>query len=126
MLTKQTFNGYFPDVVKSQFPTERLSLEWSEHALAKAVLEDFWNGPDYHLDVSEPMVVEAETNNHLALIKMVVRLPYDDERDMVLVLVRSAWQGRWYVSTCWSNHVRDHHETLRRDHIVSPPCCVAR
>lgn len=126
MLTKQTFNGYFPDVVKSQFPNETLNLQWTDHALDKAEQEDFWSGPDYALEVCEPMVVEAETNNQLVLTKMVVRLPYDDERDMVLVLAKSAWKGRWYVSTCWSNHVGDHHETLRRDHIVSPPCCVAR
>ncbi len=126
MLAKQTFNGYFPDVVKSQIPTETLTLQWSDHALEKAEVEDFWSGPDYHLDVYESMVVEAETNNQLTLIKMVVRLPYDDERDMVLVLVRSAWRGQWYVSTCWSNHVHDTHKTLRRDHIVSPPCCVVR
>lgn len=43
--------------------------------------------------------------------KAVIRFPYDDLLDLVLVVIPGLQQ--YFVKTCWFNRVSDNHKTLR-------------
>ena len=113
---------YMPEPVRKNIPSGIIHINWTYHALNEAVKDDFDHAEDYALDMRQLDVVEVECNAHLGISKMVVRAPYDNERDMVLVLVKKV--GFWSVVSCWSNRVNDKHTTLRTANCVPPPSLV--
>ncbi len=67
--------------------------------------------PPKSIDFSTAQVIEAEIVDGIDITKLVVRLPYDNSRDIVLVL-RNFNDGAAIVVTLWTNAIDDTHGTL--------------
>lgn len=84
------------------------TLRYSHHA-RKAALNDRYGvikHPPVRLIVTPEWVVEIEVTGNRAQ-KMVCRVPYDGERDLVIVLHPDG-----FVKTVWFNLRADSHRTL--------------
>lgn len=98
---------------KFKLPTGKKLLSHSNHAKREA------NNDRYGrfrlpvvLDTSSPdvQIVEAELDENGSPIKLVYRMPYDQERDIVMPIRVS---GRnWLVKTAWINVNSDNHSTV--------------
>jgi hypothetical protein len=93
-------------------------LHYSGHSLREAIHDR--NGIIYHppiqLTFTESNVIEVELNHdHSRVNKMVVRIPYCDLRDLVLVLdTFEPGVRECRVRTLWTNLKTDRHATLDR------------
>jgi hypothetical protein len=59
-------------------------------------------------------IIEVEENETADSIKkLVIRKPYDEERDVVLVIIPNILSGKAVVKTAWFNLKSDTHKTLR-------------
>src|SRR5690242_16523937 len=103
----------------AQLFSGRLSLEYSQHAI-KASQDDRYGR--FELlpveDIKPEYVVEIQVEFGRA-VKAVVRVPYDEEMDLVLVLNRPEG-SRAFVKTAWLNSRRDRHSTLNQKNIRRP------
>lgn len=89
----------------------RLKLRYGSHAF-RAGRDDRYGLADLPEEI-EPVaadVVELEVFSG-AVCKAVIRYPYDEELDLVLVVIPRA--SDCFVKTVWFNRVSDTHKTLR-------------
>lgn len=116
---------YHPEVFLPDFyvkPTGDVLLKYTAHA-RRAARTDRYGMIDIEsmdvLDLDEVEVVEIGVDNG-AVVKYVVRGGYDNEHDIVLVLVammepsRTWGTKRAVVKTVWLNKKSDTHRTLDR------------
>jgi len=95
-------------------PHGTLSLAYSHHARTAAAFDRYGDVSEFlpaTLDTREAQVIEVETDDMGHTVKVVYRLDYDDEVDMVLAV---AVDGRAFVKTMWLNLKNDSHCTLDR------------
>lgn len=64
------------------------------------------------IEIALEDVVEVQVENFQPA-KAVVRFPYDDVLDLVLVLRPNGKPNRFFVKTVWFNRADDKHRTLR-------------
>lgn len=96
-------------------PQERVALKWSNHAVRAGMNDRYGVIPVFKtLPLSQFEVVEiAAANNECT--KLVVRGRFDNERDVVFVLIPPFEPGRpYFVKTVWFNLNSDQHKTLDR------------
>jgi hypothetical protein len=95
-----------------------LALLYSRHALS-AAMEDQYGVPSLPktLTIRANQVIELETEAG-RVKKLVIRIPYDSNRDLVLVVIPETFDAR--VKTVWFNKTNDQHRTLRRELYVKP------
>jgi hypothetical protein len=89
----------------------RIKLQYGLHAF-RASRDDRYGRADLP-DEIEPQagdVVEVEVANGNP-VKAVIRYPYDDVLDLVLVVIPGAFN--YFVKTVWFNAASDNHRTLR-------------
>lgn len=90
-------------------PKGTYKLSWSNHAIRESLNDELGKipafdtlvGPDYDL-------IEVELVDNRP-VKMVLRRPYDDELDVVIVVIPRP--GKWIVKTVWFNYAWDQHDT---------------
>lgn len=91
------------------------NLAYGPHSLAES-REDRYGVADLpgSIEILAEDVVEVQVLNGRP-IKAVVRFPYDDALDLVLVLVNVSLANtvNLFVKTCWFNQASDKHKTLR-------------
>lgn len=91
--------------------------------LSKHAQERFWD--KYFKRLELPSQVDLSTVNVFEveeypaksgnIIKVVFRMPYDDEDDIVVVAFTDKMQGQaGFVKTVWLNHKKDIHQTLNK------------
>lgn len=91
----------------------RLQLRYGHHAQSEADVdrygraELFTEGDFEAADVVEVEVVQGQP------VKAVLRFPYDDHKDLVMVLQRPE-HGVSFVRTVWFNRANDNHKSLDR------------
>lgn len=92
----------------------QLNLYYSAHA-QKAATEDRYGKVPLFSSVlfEEGDVIEVEVKDG-RVIKAVLRVPYDDHRDLVFAILRPDGVAA-YVKTVWFNLASDAHKTLRRE-----------
>jgi len=90
-------------------------LAYSRHAMLEALRDKLGTvtRPPKWVDFSDAQVIEAEITDDTDITKLVVRLPYDNTRDIILVL-RNFHDGAAIVVTLWTNVITDTHSTLDR------------
>lgn len=96
----------FPSMFRR--PVGSFVLILSKHALARAVEKGF-DIPD-RINMRDFRVIEIETSVK-RVEKIVMRGGYDDNRDIVLVVIPQR-NGSFYVKTAWLNNKNDLHFTL--------------
>jgi hypothetical protein len=95
-------------------------LLWTPHA-KKAAMSDRYGVIDISkidkmLKVDLKDVIEAEKDDTTGqVVKIVVRKPYDKDKDIVLALIPHVYSREATVKTCWLNKKSDKHSTLRKD-----------
>lgn len=104
----------FPDNI--QILTGHMDLEYSRHAMDEAS-GDKYGGVDLpeFIDFQLGNVIEIEVDND-KVIKMVVRVSYDEEKDLVLVIIPQ----NGLVKTVWFNTRGDKHRTLDKWRYTNP------
>lgn len=107
----------FPEDVK--MPTgfsPVLKLRYSSHARDEAASDRYGNLelPPV-VDLRKGQVVEISVVGN-TVVKMVVRFPYDDKKDLVLVIQ----PADGFVRTVWANEKNDQHKSLNRNKYVDP------
>jgi len=118
---------FMPDGSLVGFVDAQWNLVYTKHALRELVNDRF--GPVTHaprsIRFTEDDVVEIEaereyfagmpvSSSAIKTTKIVVRVDYDDERDLILVLRRFD-DGAAIVITAWTNNIGDNHNTLNRN-----------
>lgn len=90
----------------------RLNLVYGKHALTRITQRGIQKLP--FIQVTAGTVVELEESSSGKVEKLVVRLPYLETDDMVLVIIPHRLNNREVlVKTVWLNNVNDHHATLK-------------
>jgi hypothetical protein len=90
-----------------------LDLSYGHHAQSESSLDRYGKLPTFPaVEFEAGDVVEIEVRAGEA-VKAVLRVPLDDSRDLVYVLLRPV-AGRSFVKTVWFNEARDSHRTLDR------------
>lgn len=95
-------------------------LLWTPHA-KRAAETDRYGKIDITklermLKVDLKDVIEVEKDDITSqIIKMVIRKPYDKERDVVIAFIPDVVNHEAVVKTVWSNLKSDIHKTLRKD-----------
>lgn len=91
-----------------------IGLKYSYHALRRCTEKHI--RPVYQVTAEAGSVVEIERDTYLnKTVKIIVRIKYSNNYDLVLVLVpkRDYYvDGSLFVKTCWLNHKTDNHSTL--------------
>lgn len=109
-------------------PTEAVSLftgflplQYGPHA-QQAAMADLYGQVAMPAAIAPTpeQVIEVEVQDGF-VEKGVVRLPWDDGKDLILVINAPRGQPRRFVRTVWWNRKRDTHRTLRQADYV----CVA-
>lgn len=87
------------------------NLVYSQHAMEQAKQDryGFVRLPQT-LDTNTAKVIEIETDMNDKVTKVVYRVPYSRENDLVLVVM----PDRQFVKTVWLNRKNDLHRTLDR------------
>lgn len=99
-----------------QIPTGHMDLVYSKHALDEAN-SDRYGQVDLPDTITFQLgdVIEIEVDNK-QVIKMVVRVSYDDEKDLVLAIIPQ----NGLVKTVWFNTRGDKHRTLDKWRYTNP------
>lgn len=103
-------------------PVGQVYLSPSSHAVNEAQNDRYLRAEENSLDIpnsvhlTEDNVFEVKAVNG-TIKKLGCRVPYDDERDLVLILIPDGGAmcdplNPWTVKTVWVNVVDDTHETL--------------
>jgi hypothetical protein len=94
------------------FPGASYRLAYSRHSRLEAVRDKLGvvTRPPAFIEFNSDDVIEVETTDDV-VTKLVVRLPYDSTRDIILVL-RNFHDGAAIVVTLWTNSIDDSHSTL--------------
>lgn len=107
---------YHPEIFMPEWftaPTERVTLKWSKHALRAGMNDRYGVIPVFKsIPLSKFKVVEIAAADGVCT-KIVVRGRYDDERDVVFVLIPGTHHH--FVKTVWFNKRTDKHKTLKRE-----------
>lgn len=87
----------------------QMLLDYSPHALNAALDDRYGNIVNLpkSIDTSKAQVIEVEMNGSKTT-KVVYRIPYNEEYDLVMVLL----PDRRFVKTVWLNKNTDLHNTL--------------
>ena len=100
-----------PELAK-QFHGKKFDLSFSHHAKMAAINDRYGviNKPPFSLTVTADNLIELELNSAMRPVKLVVRLDYDKEFDIVLAIIPDF--NRALVKTMWLNRKTDNHFTL--------------
>jgi len=100
---------------KLRFPTGRIVLEYTRHALEEAQKDRYGTIKlPRAIEMSACEVIEAEVVNG-ALNKILVRAPLDEERDICIALLPQSCK----VKTVWVNVRADCHRTLDKSKYIN-------
>jgi hypothetical protein len=112
-LTTKTYHRDIGIPARLRMPAPGLRFRYTKHAQAAAKDDRVVQLPAC-LPVGGT-VVEVETLNGMTVLQWVVRFPWVDGRDMVLVVKPDGG-----IPTLWMNSKEDTHVTLRRHHYARP------
>lgn len=107
---------FMPEKFKKIFHNLTLDLTYSRHA--QRACTDDRNGmilPPRQVKIEANQIIEIETNNFGAAVKLVVRQPYDEENDLLIAMCPEIGVKEGFVKTCWLNQKNDGHATLKRE-----------
>jgi hypothetical protein len=90
-------------------------LVYTRHAMKECLQDKLGQigRPPCLIDISKATIIEAEVTDEIEVTKLVIRLSYDNTRDIILVL-RNFFDGAATVITLWTNSIKDTHNTLDR------------
>jgi hypothetical protein len=104
----------FPVGVLEPWLNKTVQLKYSRHA-QQAILSDRYGVPRVPLEllIRAAQVIEIEVQDE-SVVKIVTRIPYDNTRDLVLVIMPFK-AAPALVKTVWFNMTDDQHHTLRAE-----------
>lgn len=109
---------YHKDVYMPKFdrPDRWFHVNYTRHA-QEACLTDRYGEiePFEFINLAQGEIVEIEIENR-KIIKLVIRFEYDDELDIVMVIVPQTLN----VKTVWLNERNDNHNTLNESRYIKP------
>lgn len=91
-------------------------LRWTHHAKLECLHDKLGTieHPPMKIGLQRKLIVEAEVNAGI-VVKLVVRIPYEVARDLILVLYTEGPRSdEMTVGTAWTNAADDTHTTLRK------------
>lgn len=74
----------------------------------------------HFVKVTSDNIIEGYTTDTINLEKIIVRIPYDRNRDIVLVLQPEFDKFKAKVITFWLNHKSDNHPSLDKTKYTKP------
>lgn len=99
---------YMPAEYKLKLNFTNMPITYSKHAIIASQTDKYGHvklSPE--ISFKSANVIELETNDLGGVIKLVVRLSYDDRLDIIYVIARGGM-----VKTVWLNKKSDQHGTL--------------
>ena len=109
----------FPSTIA--IPETKVKLFYTPHALSrrKREGEKFLKTIPRYIKINNDIIQEIHSIDDIHCKKIVVRLDYDDNRDIVLVLEPQSknWSN---VVTLWLNKKKDRHKTLNKTNYDIP------
>lgn len=102
--------------VLAELSLGRVSLQYSRHALDRAREKDFYLPRAAGVVIGAGAVVEIERENNKT-VKLVTRIGYNTDWDLVMVLVPRE-PGLFWVKSVWLNQVTDNHASLNQERLV--------
>lgn len=106
----------FPDTLK--IPNSLFNLEYTNHAQERTILYNLKLLPKI-VRINKDNVYEIETRNNKRCRKVLIRIKYDNEKDMVLVL-QILRKKLARVVTLWINDNKDDHKTINIEKYTIP------
>lgn len=99
----------------------KVRLEYSRQAMREAANDKLGviTRPPFELNIRPEFVVEVESLGNVAVTKAVIRVPYEPNRDLILVIIPNG-NNTWFVKTLWTNSCTDNHKTLRKQNYANP------
>lgn len=99
----------------------KVRLEYSRHAMREAANDKFGiiQRLPLEFNLRPEFVVEVESFGNVAVTKAVVRVPYEPNRDLILVIIPNG-NDTWFVKTLWTNSCTDNHKTLNKQNYARP------
>jgi hypothetical protein len=95
------------------FVAPAVDLDYAAHAYAESKADRYGVAElPGSIEVIAGDVVEVEVRGERP-VKAVIRFPYDDNLDLVLVLIVLSNRRSFFVKTVWFNQASDNHRTLR-------------
>lgn len=108
--------GFPKDVQMPRGFSPVIRLRYGQHARDEAASDKYGNLKlPNAVDVRKGQIVEIAVVGN-TVVKMVVRFPYDDKKDLVMVI--QPQDG--FVRTVWANEKNDQHRSLNRNKYVDP------
>lgn len=105
----------FPSDIK--LPTGVMKLKYSSHAMQQSKSDRYGviNLPE-SIDFDKAYIFEIEVDSSNKVIKAVCRVEYDDDKDLILVII----PDQKMVKTVWFNKKSDAHRTLNASKYAIP------
>lgn len=102
-----------PEIIKQAIKGQRLFLTYGKHAKQEASLEKYSqiNLPN-HLVIADAVEVTVEARR---ITKLLIRIKYNNDFDLSLVIIPDFALNTGFVKTVWLNEVSDVHKTLKRE-----------
>ena len=103
----------FPKSAESLYG-KKFKLVYSIHAKLACINEKYGvlDKPPFEIILNKDNLIEVELTNNL-ISKIVVRLPYDDIKDVALAIIPEDNIGA--VKSIWANLKTDKHFTLKKE-----------
>lgn len=116
--------GFPKDVVMPRGFTPKMYLNYGGHARYEAMADRYGQMKlPKMVDITKGQIIEIGVTNQMTgnqyekvVTKMVVRFPYDDKKDLVIVIMIPTG----FVKTVWANLKTDSHKTLDRSKYADP------
>lgn len=111
---------WFPEFLEKKLPNGLAKLEYSLHASDEMKQEKYKHikAPHY-IDFDKSYIFEADERCN-SIEKIVCRIQYDHDFDLILALVCPPKNNSYTVKTVWLNRRSDKHTTLRADDYYKP------
>lgn len=110
---------YWPKHVRKNLPFGVRVLQYSQHAIAASQDDRYGEIPlPRRIRMEHVTVFEAEAPQKGRITKIALRMPIDDDRDVVMAAIPQ--QGGLFVKTVWINVRSDGHATLDKRKYVQP------
>lgn len=105
---------YTLGIPAKKYPSGVFKLTYTKHAIDATKTDKYGpikNLPKY-LNTFLARKIEVETDNNGNLVKILYRMPYDDERDLSIAVIVRDDEDKWKVKTVWTQQKNDNHKTL--------------
>jgi hypothetical protein len=114
-MTKLYHKEIFLPMSVSHLFGRKYKLNYSRHAKLACVQERYGviNNPPFELEITKDNLIEVEIEGNVLIHKVVIRLPYDKDKDIALAIIPDGEFAT--VKSLWANLKTDKHFTLQKE-----------